>query len=398
RPRRVSVHSVVALRLVISVGERGQQGPDQAPRSASMVAGDCSVAGRFPQDGYADFVGRQDELRGIAAMLAESRLVTIVGPGGVGKTRVARVAAAQAAASYPDGPWIVELSHLRDPALLPNTVASVLGLPEQDARSALDALLEYLRDRRLLLILDTCEHLLDACAALAQAVMRDAPEVTVLATSRQPLDMPGESTFPIGPLPVPESGWLPPDGAGAAGGGDAIELFALRAATAVAGFTLTADNLADVIQLCRRLDGMPLALELAAVQLRALPLGELLDRLNHQFTVLTGGRPEALPRHQTLRTAIGWSYELCSVAEQRLWARLSVFAGSFSLVGAQEVGAEVALERADVVDALVGLVDKSVVLREGERYRMLDTVREFGAEQLAASGEQASCRARHIAH
>ena len=330
-------------------------------------------------------------------MLAESRLVTIVGPGGVGKTRVARVAAAQAAASYPDGPWIVELSHLRDPALLPNTVASVLGLPEQDARSALDALLEYLRDRRLLLILDTCEHLLDACAALAQAVMRDAPEVTVLATSRQPLDMPGESTFPIGPLPVPESGWLPPAGAGAAGGGDAIELFTLRAATAVAGFTLTADNVADVIQLCRRLDGMPLALELAAVQLRALPLGELLDRLNHRFTVLAGGRPGALPRHRTLRMAMEWSHELCSVPERRLWARLSVFAGSFSLAAAQEVCAEVALERADVMDALVSLVDKSVVLREGERYRMLDTVREFGAEQLAASGEQASCRARHIA-
>ncbi len=357
-----------------------------------MVAGDCSVAGRFPQDGYADFVGRQGELTGIAAVLAESRLVTIVGPGGVGKTRVARVAAAQAAASYPDGPWIVELSNLRDPALLPNTVASVLGLPEQDARSALDALLEYLRGRRLLLILDTCEHLLDACAALAQAVMRDAPGVTVLATSRQPLDMPGESTFPIGPLPVPERDWLP-----LAGDGDAIELFALRAATAVPGFAVTPDNVAAVIRLCRRLDGMPLAIELAAVQLRALPLGELLDRLNHRFTVLAGERPGALPRHQTLRMAMEWSHELCSAAERRLWARLSVFAGSFSLHGAQEVCAEVALERADVTDALVGLVDKSVVLREGERYRMLDTVREFGAEQLAASGEQESCRARHIA-
>jgi predicted ATPase len=362
-----------------------------------MVAGDCSVAGRFPQDGYADFVGRHDELTGIAALLAESRLVTIVGPGGVGKTRVARVAAAQAAASYPDGPWIVELSNLRDPALLPNTVAGVLGLPEQDARSALDALLEYLRDRRLLLILDTCEHLLDACAALTQAVIRDAPGVTVLATSRQPLDMPGESAFPIGPLPVPESDQLPLAGVGLAGGGDAVELFALRAAAAVPGFAVTPDNVAVVIRLCRRLDGMPLAIELAAVQLRALPLDELLDRLNHRFTVLTGGRPGALPRHRTLRMAIEWSHELCSVGERRLWARLSVFAGPFSLAAAQEVCAEVALERADVMDALVGLVDKCVVLREGERYRMLDTVREFGTEQLAASGEQASCRARHIA-
>jgi predicted ATPase len=355
------------------------------------------VAGRFPQDGYTDFVGRQDELTGIAAMLAESRLVTIVGPGGVGKTRVALVAAAQAASGYPDGPWIVELSNLRDPALLPNTVASVLGLPEQDSRSALDALLEYLRDRRLLLILDTCEHLLDACAALAQAVMRDAPGVTVLATSRQPLDMPGEYTFPVGPLPVPDNDWVPPAGAGLAGGADAVELFALRAVTAVPDFTITPDNVADVIRLCRQLDGIPLAIELAAVQLRSLPLGELLDRLNDRFTVLTGGRPGALPRHQTLRTAIEWSHDLCSVAERRLWARLSVFAGAFSLAAAQEVCAEVSLERPDVVDALVGLVDKSVVLVEGEQYRMLDTLREFGAEQLAASGELASCRSRHIA-
>jgi non-specific serine/threonine protein kinase len=354
------------------------------------------VAGHFPQDGYPDFVGRQDELAGIAAMLAEARLVTIVGPGGVGKTRIAVVAAARAAATYPDGPWIVELSDLRDPALLPSTVASVLGLPEQDARSALDALLEHLRDRRLLLILDTCEHLLDGCAALVQSVMRDAPGVTVLATSRQPLDMPGEHTFPIGPLPVPESDWLPLDGAGRAGGGDAVELFALRAAAAVADFAVTPDNVADVIRVCRRLDGIPLAIELAAVQLRSLPLGELLDRLNHRFTVLTGGRPGALPRHQTLRTAIEWSHGLCPAAERRLWARLSVFAGAFSLAAAQEVCAEVALERPDVLDALVGLVDKSVVLREGERYRMLDTLREFGAEQLAASGEQAACRARHI--
>jgi predicted ATPase len=330
-------------------------------------------------------------------MLADSRLVTIVGAGGVGKSRVALVAAAQAAVRYPDGPWIVELSNLRDPALLPNTVASVFGLPEQDARSALDALLEYLQDRRLLLILDTCEHLLDACAALTQAVMREAPGVTVLATSRQPLDMPGEHTFPIGPLPVPENDWLPVAGTGRIDGGDAVELFALRAAGAVPDFAITPENVADVIRVCRRLDGIPLAIELAAVQLRTLPLGELLDRLNHRFTVLTDSRPGALPRHQTLRTAIEWSHELCSVAEQWLWARLSVFAGAFSLATAQEVCAEVSLERPDVVNALVGLVDKSVVQREGERYRMLDAVREFGTEQLTSTGELAACRARHIA-
>jgi predicted ATPase len=354
------------------------------------------VAGRFPQGEYTDFVGRQGELAGIAAMLRDHRLVTIVGPGGVGKTRVALVAAAQAAARYPDGPWIVELSGLRDTALLPNTVASVLGLPEQDLRSALGALLEYLRDRRLLLILDTCEHLLDACADLIQAVLRDAPGVSILATSRQPLDMPAEHAFPVGPLPVPESD-APPDGGGLAGRGDAIELFALRAATARPGFEVTADNAGDVIRICRQLDGIPLAVELAAVQLRTLPLPELVKLLDHRFAVLSAGRPGALPRHQTLRTAIEWSHELCTAPERRLWRRLSVFAGTFSLDAAEEVCAEVSLEQAAVVSALIGLVDKSVVLREGERYRMLDTLREFGAERLEASGELTSCRARHIA-
>ncbi len=360
------------------------------------------MTGRFPPDGYADLVGRRDELTRLAAVLSESRLVSIVGPGGVGKTRVALAAAAQAATSYRDGPWIVELSGLRDPALLPNTVASVLGLPEQDSRSALAALLEYLRERELLLILDTCEHVLDACASLAQAILADAPQVTVLATSRQQLDTTGEHIFPVGPLPVPAAGSPAPALAGRAAGGDAVELFALRAAAAVPDFAITSQNVADVIRLCRRLDGIPLAIELAAMPLRTLPLAELVERLDHRFALLSTGRPGALspgalPRHKTLRTAIEWSYELCSAAERRLWARLSVFAGRFSLNAAAEVCAEVALERPDVVDALIGLVDKSVVLREGEQYRMLDTLREFGAERLAASGELASCRIRHIA-
>ena len=349
-----------------------------------------AVTGRAQQDEFTDFVGRRSELAQIAAMLERGRLVTVVGPGGVGKTRVSLVAAAQAAGNYPDGVWIVEQSGLRDPLLLPNTVASVLGLPEQDARSALDAVLEYLRDKRLLLILDTCEHLLDACAELIQAILPEAPGVTVLATSRQPLDTLGEQNFAVQPLPVPDSGTVALDR------GDAVELFALRAAAAVPDFTVTAANAADVIGLCRRLDGIPLAIELAAVQLRGLALDELIKRLDHRFAVLAGGWPGALERHQTLHTAIEWSYGLCSLPERRLWSRLSVFAGTFSLAAAEEVCAEVELERGDVVNALIELVDKSVVLREGSRYRMLDTLREFGADRLAESGEEAACRARHI--
>src|ERR1700722_9260112 len=273
-----------------------------------------AVTGRAQQDEFTDFVGRQGELAQIAAMLERGRLVTVVGPGGVGKTRVSLVAAAQAAQNYPDGVWIVEQSGLRDPLLLPNTVASVLGLPEQDARSALDALLEYLRDKRLLLILDTCEHLLDACADLIQAVLPEAPGVTVLATSRQPLDTLGKQNFAIQPLPVPDSDAVELDRSDAVelDRGDAVELFALRARAAVPDFAVTPANWADVIALCRRLDGIPLAIELAAVQLRGLALDELVKRLDHRFAVLTGGRPGARKRHQTLHPAIEWSYGLCS--------------------------------------------------------------------------------------
>jgi predicted ATPase len=376
--------------LVISLNERAISGRYQARLQCVDAAVMGAVTGRDPRNEFTDFVGRQGELAQIAAMLERGRLVTVVGPGGVGKTRVALVAAAQAAGNYPDGVWIVEQSGLRDPLLLPNTVASVLGLPEQDARSALDALLEYLRDKRLLLILDTCEHLLDACADLIQAILPEAPGVTVLATSRQPIDTLGEQNFAVQPLPVPDSDTAELDR------GDAVELFALRAAAAVPDFAVTAANAADVIGLCRRLDGIPLAIELAAVQLRGLALGELSKRLDHRFAVLTGGRPGALERHQTLHTAIEWSYGLCSLPEQRLWARLSVFAGTFSLAAAEEVCAEVEVERGDVVNALIELVDKSVVLREGSRYLMLDTLREFGADRLAESGEEAACRARHV--
>jgi len=318
----------------------------------------------------------------------------------VGKTRVALRAAARAADDYPDGVWLAELSGLRDPALLPNAVASCLGIQEQDDRSQLAAVLDHLRTRRLLLILDTCEHLVDACALLAEAVLRQTAAVTLLTTSRQPLDVPGEHTFRLQPLPVPgpESTAAVP----AAGSGDAVELFAQRAVAAVPGFAVNAVNRADVIRLCRRLDGIPLAIELAAVRLRALPLPELADRLESRFHVLTGGRRGTVSRHQTLRTAIEWSYSLCTPAERALWDRLSVFAGSFDVAAAEDVAACAMVPRDRVLQVLVSLVDKSVVLRDGPggsagtRYRLLDSLREFAAERLAQAGGETECRARHI--
>jgi predicted ATPase/DNA-binding CsgD family transcriptional regulator len=335
------------------------------------------------------FIGRAAEAQRLTALLRSARLVTVVGPGGVGKSRLCLhiVSAALSAGRFADGVVLVELSGVTDPALLDSAVAAGLGLPGRDADLQRAAVLEHVRDRRMLLILDTCEHLVDACAAFAEAVLRAAPEVTVLATSRQPFDAPGEHAFPVAPLPIE---------------GDAVELFAQRAASAAPGFTVTAANRADVVRLCRRLNGIPLAIELAAVRLRALPLVELANLLDSGFGVLTVTRRGGVARHQTLRTAIEWSHALCTPAERALWRRLSVFAGSFDLAAAEEVCADDALPTGEVVHALIGLVDKSVVMRDGDvggggaagvsgganRYRLLDTLREFGGEQLAEAGEQ----------
>ncbi len=327
------------------------------------------------------FVGRRQEISKLIAVARTTRLITITGPGGVGKTRFALRTAAKLADRFDDGVCLVELAGLRDPELLPHTVATSLGLPEQDTRPQLEAVLTYLRDRNLLLILDTCEHLVDACSSLASTLLRSTAGVSVLATSRQPLDAGGERVFRLEPLPEP----------------DAVELFAQRAATAVPEFAVTSANRADVVKLCRWLEGIPLAIELATVRLRAVPLDHLALRLENRFLLLAGGRKDALPHHQTLRTAIGWSYDLCTPEQQLLWARLSVFAGTFDIADAERVCQGPPLAEDDVLPTLIDLVDKSVVvLTADNRYRLLDTIREFGAERLAASGEERAVRSRHV--
>ncbi|MFI8998945.1 LuxR C-terminal-related transcriptional regulator [Streptomyces sp. NPDC053542] len=348
------------------------------------------------------FVGRVAELTRVRRLLGEARLVTLLGPGGVGKSRVALRTAAALKEEFPDGIWLAELSALRSAELLPQTMAAVLGLPEQAGRRTVDALVEHLQDRQALLVLDTCEHLVDACAMLADLLLREAPRVRILTTSREPLDVPGEHTVQIPPLPVEDT----PE---ARNGCGAVALFAQRAAAVVPGFTVTAANRPHVVALCRRLDGIPLAVELAAVRLRAIPLAQLVARLEGRFEVLTGSRRAvALPRHQTLRTAIGWSHELCTPEERLLWARLSVFAGSFDLAAAEDVCGGGELPAGEVVEHLIGLVDKSVVLRaeegdgegagDGSRYRLLDTIREYGAEWLEKAGEAKEFRGRHFAY
>ncbi|GAA2104013.1 LuxR C-terminal-related transcriptional regulator [Streptomyces albiaxialis] len=359
-------------------------------------------SGQLPAE-VTSFVGRATELEELRRMLGTARLVTLTGPGGVGKTRLALQTARSRHTAYPDGVRLVELSGLKDPELLPHTVASALDLPEQAARPQIDAVVEYLADRELLLILDTCEHVLDACALLADLLLPEAPGLTVLATSRQPLDVPGEHVLSVPPLPCAEAD-APASGAARreARPGDALTLFAERAAAVVPGFTLTEANRASAMALCRRLDGIPLAIELAAVRLRALPLDELAERLGDTFALLAGGRLTTLSRHQTLRTTIGWSHELCTPPERLLWARLSVFSGAFDLDAVEQICTDSELPAGEVVQHLISLVDKSVVLRieqDGQtRYRLLDTIREYGAEWLESIGETEACRDRLVAH
>jgi predicted ATPase len=342
--------------------------------------------GNLPAD-LTSFVGRHAELAALAALLTGPRLVTVTGPGGVGKTRLALRAAALAA----EDAYLVEVGELQDPLLLGHAVLEALGLTDAAAWPPLEVLAEQLAGRRLLLVLDGCEHLVAACAELAGVLLRVLPGLRVLATSREALRIGGEHLLPVAPLPV-----LAPPGVLSAAG----RLFCDRAAAVLPGFEpRTEQQRAEVTALCRRLDGLPLALELAAGRLRSLSVGQLALRLDDRFELLTGGDRGALPRHRTLRTAIGWSHELCTMQERLLWARLSVFAGSFDLEAAEHVCAGEGIEAEQVVDLLGELVAKSVLLREEHagavRYRLLDTLRDYGAGWLRGSGAEHGLRRRH---
>ncbi|MFF4348476.1 ATP-binding protein [Streptomyces sp. NPDC001530] len=327
------------------------------------------------------FVGRAAELGRLAEALETARLVTVTGMGGVGKSRLAAHAAARTHAR--DGAWRVELSAVRDPNVVEHAIVEALGLTDQTPRTPRQVLLDHLAERQLLLVLDGFEHLVQVCASLVGELLRRAPGLRVLAVGRRPLGIGGERLFPLSPLTEPE----------------AAELFADRAAAQVPGFALDDSDRSVVRELCRRLDGIPLAVELAAGRLSALSPAQLLSRLEDRFRLLTGGSRDALPRHQTLRTAIGWSHELCTPEERLLWSRLSVFAGPFDLEAAEYVCSGDGLHSDDVLDVLGALLAQSVLSREetaaGVRYRMLDTVRAYGADWLAAMGDADRLRRRH---
>jgi predicted ATPase/DNA-binding CsgD family transcriptional regulator len=346
------------------------------------------------------FVGRRHELAEARKKMATARLISLVGPGGVGKTRLAVRIAVSLGRGFAGGAWLAELAELNDPALVCNAVMTALDLRDQAAAEPLALLCSYLRDKELLLVLDNCEHLVEPVAELASEVIRAAPGVRVIATTREPLSIAGEHVLPVPPLDLPS-----PDGAESLAQlrqNEAVMLFTERAAAASGQFDLTAANQEAVVDLCRRLDGLPLAIELAAVRTRALAPEQIRDRLDDRFGLLTGGSRAALPRHQTLRTTIEWSYDLLTPAERTLLTRLCVFAGRFTLDDVESVccSADVPAERA--LDLASSLIDKSLVIREdvggAACYWLHETMREYARLKLHEAGEEAALERRCADH
>lgn len=343
------------------------------------------------------FVGREREMTEVKSHLAEARLLTLLGPGGAGKTRLALQVAAECLDILPDGVWLAELAPIADPSLVPQTVASTLGLREP-GRPAVESLVEFLRSRSLMLVLDNCEHVLAASAKLCEHLLKHAPGLRILATSREALGVSGEHSYNVPSLALPGSEHSASSEEMSQYA--AVRLFIDRATQYRPGFAITQSNMRAVAEICRRLDGIPLAIELAAARVKVLSVQQIADRLGDRFRLLTGGARSGLPHHQTLRAAMDWSHDLLSDEERRLFRRLSVFVGGFTLEAAEGTCAGDGLDAPQILDELAHLVDKSLVLVDERasgdaRYRLLETVRQYALERLLESGEAESMRDRH---
>jgi non-specific serine/threonine protein kinase len=346
------------------------------------------------------FVGRKQEIAEVEVMLSEHRLLTLTGPGGSGKTRLALAVASDVARDFGDGVWLVDLAPLSDPGLVPQALASVLGVREAPGRELTQTLSDHLLPRTMVLVLDNCEHLIGACASLAEALLHSCPELRILATSREALGVSGETIFDVPPLSLPDPRRLP--ALESLLRYEATRLFVERAQAARHDFSLTEGNAMTVAQVCYRLDGIPLATELAAARVKVLSVEQISSRLDDSFRLLTGGGRSALAHQRTLRTAMDWSHDLLSEEERIAFRRLSVFAGGWTLEAAETVCAGGGIDEGEVMDLLASLVDKSLVLvteqRDGEaRYRLLETVRQYALEKLEESGEAGEVRGRHAA-
>jgi predicted ATPase/DNA-binding SARP family transcriptional activator len=355
------------------------------------------AAGWLPAE-ITSFVGREADLAAVGKLLAAGRLVTLTGPGGSGKTRLARQAGAAVAAGYPDGVWLVDLAPIGDQELVASAVAATLAVREEPGRPLTDSIAGRLRNSEALLIADNCEHVVGAAAGLAAALLAACPALRILATSQTRLGVPGEAIWPVPPLSVPPSAASGPADVAEA---ESVRLLCDRAALARPGFSLTAGNAADIGEICRRLDGIPLAIELAAARLGTLTPAQLAARLGNRFGVLTGGSRTALARHRTLRAAISWSHELLDEREQTCLRRMAVFAGGCTIDAAEAVCADASLPAEAVLEAVASLVDRSLLTTEERcgsmRYGMLESVRQYAREQLIEAGEYDQLSRRHLA-
>lgn len=344
------------------------------------------------------FIGRQDEINKVTELLAEHRMVTPTGSGGCGKTRLAIEVANHVQTTFTDGIWFVELAPIADPALVPQTVITTLNLRQDSVRSGLQVLTDYLRPRNTLLILDNCEHLIESCAQLCEALLRGCPKLKIVATSREALGIGGETPYRVPSLKSADPEHLPP--LEKLGAMDSVRLFLDRAANAKSDFRLTQENARFVAQICYRLDGIPLAIELAAARVKVLSPEQIAARLDDRFRLLTGGSRTALPRQQTLRAMIDWSYSLLPGAEKVLFRRLAVFVGGWTLEAAEQVCAD-ERDSIEILDLLTRLVDKSLVITEevaGEtRYSRLETIRQYSTEKFLETDEIETIRNRHLA-
>jgi predicted ATPase/class 3 adenylate cyclase len=343
------------------------------------------------------FIGREREIAEVKRLLAEAHLLTVTGTGGNGKTRLSLEVAAGLLDEYPGGVWLLELASVADPVLVPQILATTVGVREEAGRPLLSTLVDHLRPKRALLLFDNCEHLIDACARLADALLHACPQVKIMASSRELLGLTGEVAFRIPALSMPNPQRVP--SLERIMEYEAIRLFVDRAAAVKPGFMLTEDNVAAVAQICQRLDGIPLAIELAAARVRSLSVHQISAHLDERFRLLTGGSRTALARHQTLRGLIDWSYSLLSDAERTVLRRLSVFVGGWTLAAGEAVGAGHGVDRDQMVELLARLVDKSLVLMDEEgpdgRYRLLETIRQYGLDKLAETTEAEVVRDRH---
>lgn len=345
-----------------------------------------------------DFIGRQQAIAGVIAQLEGSRMVSLTGPGGTGKTRLSLQVGAEVMADFPDGVWLVELAPVSDTHLVPQALISAFGVQEQGGHSIREVLIDYVKSRRMLIILDNCEHLVQTCAELAAEMLRAGPRVKILATSREALHIPGEQVYPVPTMSFPAAEQV--SSVEELGRYEAVRLFVDRAVAAQPGFKVEQQHIPALTTICQQLDGIPLAIELAAARSRALSIEALAERLEDRFRLLNRGDRTAVPRQQTLRALLDWSYDLLSEPERRLLERLSVFMGGWTLESAEGVTSGELIEKLDVLDLISSLVDKSLLSMkaDGSRYEMLSTVRQYAFEKLTDAGQEPVYRQKHAEH